>query len=545
MNDQSIMEETLAAENRDLRARLEAAEETLRAIHADEIDALVVKRGDLELVRTLEGADQAYRAFVEVMCQGAATVSADGSILYCNEHFSKLLGSPSELCVGETVYEYVAPDDEGQLRALLWEGLAASCISKSIRLRRHDGTAISVVITATPLNIDRVPGLCLVLTDLTDREARVAAEAANSAKDRFLAAVSHELRTPLSPVVMAVAALTMDTRLPADVHEDLAMIRRNVELETRLIDDLLDLSRAVTGKLRLQLEPVGVRALIEHVLQMVQSELQEKSLKVECAWLARQDCVMGDSARLQQVIWNVIKNAAKFSNKFGTIRVRLSNPDEQMLQFEVQDHGIGIDPVLLPRIFNAFEQGEAPAAAQLGGLGLGLSISKAVVEMHHGTVTAFSQGAGKGATITMRIPLTSLKVADVPKTAGNGSPSEDVGVRVLLVEDHQETGTVLARLLRKYGHHVKIADTMARALEFASSEPFDLIISDIGLPDGTGHDLMKQIKERFSIPGVALTGYGMEDDITRSHEVGFVEHVVKPVDIAQLQSVIRRVCGPK
>src|SRR5688572_16122238 len=314
MQESPVSEKRWVAENRELRARLEAAEETLRAIRANEVDALVVRQGDTEQVCTLRGADQAYRTFVEVMSQGAATVGADGSVLYCNRHFGDLLGSPPEQAVGSSIYDFVAPEDEGALRALLWEGLGTACVARSFRLRRRDGAAVSTVLTATPLNVDGVSALCLVVTDLTDRDARIAAEAANRAKDRFLAVLSHELRTPLTPVVMMAAALQYDSRLPADVRDDLEMIRRNVELETRLIDDLLDVSRVITGKLRLRLEPVNVRGLVESVMEMVKSDVRQKSLDVRYEWLARSDRVNGDSARLQQVIWNVVKNAIKFSN---------------------------------------------------------------------------------------------------------------------------------------------------------------------------------------------------------------------------------------
>jgi len=548
----SATQRDLEAENLELRARLEAAEETLRAIRADEVDAVIVKQGDTEQVCTLQGADQAYRTFVELMCQGAATVAADGSVLYCNRHFAELLRSPLDAAIGASIYEFVAPADEGSLRALIWEGLSSSCTARSAQLRRRDGMPISVVLTATPLNMDGVSGLCLVVTDLTDREARITAEAANRAKDRFLAALSHELRTPLSPIVMTVAALEMDANLPTNVREDLAMIRRNVELETRLIDDMLDLSRVITGKLRLRLEPVNMRGLIENVLKMVKSDVNRRSLQVQCKWAAHSDRVHGDPVRLQQVIWNVIKNAVKFSKERGTIEVRLLTAaaaaapaaDEQTLRLEIEDHGIGIDPAMLPGIFDAFEQGDAAISSQAGGLGLGLAIAKAIVEMHGGTMTAASDGIDKGTTVSVVLPTCTL---DLPTRADTSAATTNIGrrdskrLRLLLVEDHSETALVLARLLQRYGHEVEVAGTVASALQLVATSPFDLILSDIGLPDGTGHELMQQVAQKYQIPGVALTGYGMEDDLNRSRDVGFAAHVVKPVDIAQLQSVIERV----
>jgi CheY-like chemotaxis protein len=399
-------------------------------------------------------------------------------------------------------------------------------------------------LTATTLVVEGVSGLCLVVTDLTDREARIAAEAANRAKDRFLAALSHELRTPLAPIVMTVSAMEMDSRLPEDLLGDLAMIRRNVQLETRLIDDLLDLSRAITGKLRLRLEPTSVRGLIENVLQMIQSDVNQKALQVRCDWAARFDRVHGDPTRLQQVIWNVIKNAVKFSSEHGAIEIRLLNPDTQTLLLEIQDYGIGIDPLRLRDIFEAFEQGNDAVASQAGGLGLGLTIAKAIVDMHSGSMSAESRGVGMGTTISVLLPITSLELSKpAASTAYSGDTKIDKPLRLLLVEDHSETAAVLARLLKQKGHEVEIAGTVAAALSKVAERDFDLVLSDIGLPDGNGHDLMKQIREKYSIPGVALTGYGMEDDLSRSRDVGFAAHVVKPVDMAELHAVIRRVCG--
>jgi len=346
----------------------------------------------------------------------------------------------------------------------------------------------------------------------------------------------------LTPVVMLVAAMEADQRLPQDVREDLAMVRRNVELETRLIDDLLDLSRATSGKLRLQVQPLNVQELVQAVLVMVKSDVDQKSLKLECRWDATTDRVNGDPARLQQVIWNVLKNAIKFSPHQGTIRVRLSNPSDQLVQLEISDNGIGIDPSLLPRIFNAFEQGDNPTLPRQTGLGLGLTIAKSIVEMHEGMMRADSEGLGKGATFTVTLPAAPIEAGDTAASESTQSRAEPgTGVRVLLVEDHHETAIALRRLLQAHGHVVTIADSIASALHLVSVETFDLVISDIGLPDGTGHSLMKQIKQMRAIPGVALTGYGMQDDISHSRDAGFVEHVVKPVDISQLQSVISRV----
>jgi CheY-like chemotaxis protein len=242
----------------------------------------------------------------------------------------------------------------------------------------------------------------------------------------------------------------------------------------------------------------------------------------------------------------VIKNAIKFSKNQGKLIVRLLNDDAESVRLEVQDFGMGIDPRLLPRIFNAFEQGDSTLPSQGGGLGLGLTIARAIVEMHGGAMSARSDGIDQGATISVTLPLTSREVQlrEVLKSA-EGVDSDVSSMRVLLVEDHKDTAVVLGKHLEHCGHSVKIAGSVASALEAASAEPFDLIIADIGLPDGTGHDLMRQIKVRHTIPAIALTGYGMEDDLSRSREAGFAEHIVKPVDLSHLQSAIARVAGKK
>jgi PAS domain S-box-containing protein len=532
--------EGLAADVEDLRARIELAEEALRAIRANEVDALVVIE-DAPRVRTLSGADQCYRTFVENMRQGAATVSPDGTILYCNRYFCDILRTDHAAAVGASIFSFVQPTDEGTLRALLWEALTSSTGNGRFAVRAADGQALSAVLTATPLAADGVTHVCLVMTDLTEHEARLAAEAASAAKDRFLAALSHELRTPLMPAYMSVAALENDQSLPQAVREQLTAVRRNLELETRLIDDMLDLSRIINGKLRLRTEALSLHELIRRSEEILRSDLRQKSLRLKLE-LHANDTVEGDPSRLQQVLWNLLKNAIKFSNEGGEIIVRTSNPDSQSVQLELTDQGAGIDPRIMSRIFDAFEQGDSALIRRQGGLGLGLSISKPLVEAHGGTISANSDGVGKGATFTMLLPRSPSAAAPTGMTRSDGQDGVHVGpLRVLLVEDHVETARLLGRFLEQLGHQVTLAGDAGTALQLAAQRNFDILVSDIGLPDMTGYDLMRQIKGHFGIPGVALTGYGMDDDLQRSHEAGFADHIVKPVDAAQLEVVMCRV----
>ena len=370
------------------------------------------------------------------------------------------------------------------------------------------------------------------------QNARAEAERANLAKDRFLAMLSHELRTPLTPVLTSLLSLDSEDDVPDSLRPMLQMIRRNVELEARLIDDLLDLTRISKGKVQLSLEVVDAHALLNNALEICQSDIDQKKLALELDLAASIVRLEADPARLQQIFWNLIKNAVKFTPEGGRLTIRTSNDENQsQLRVEVSDTGIGIDAESLPKIFKAFEQGER---ARMGGLGLGLAISKALVVTHHGEITAQSAGRGKGATFTVAFPLTA-QMATVGTNGTVAAPENRKTMRILLVEDHEDTNRSLTQLLRRRGYHVQPAHSVGNALDIAANEEFDVVVSDIGLPDGTGVDLMQRLNERRPIAGIALTGFGMEEDIQKSHDGGFYHHLVKPVDLNKLDSIIQKV----
>jgi hypothetical protein len=377
------------------------------------------------------------------------------------------------------------------------------------------------------------------------RAAKDEAEAANRAKDQFLAVLSHELRTPLSPVVMTIGAMEDDPELPERLREEVAMVRRNIELETKLIDDLLDVSRVISGKLRLRMESVRLHEVLRHVLEVCEQDRACKALEVATDLAATEDRVIGDSARLEQVFWNLLKNAIKFTPERRRILVRTRDVGGGRVRVEVVDTGVGIPPEALPRLFNAFEQGNAAVTHQFGGLGLGLAISKAVVDLHGGTIHAHSDGAGAGATFAVELATAAAarngEHAPAPSKSTNGKHLP----RVLLVEDHADTARALSRLLKNSGYPVRTAGTVADALRLADAETFDLVVSDIGLPDATGYDLMRALRDRHGIKGIALSGYGMDEDMRRSREAGFVDHLTKPINLPQLEAVIRRVTDPR
>ncbi len=390
------------------------------------------------------------------------------------------------------------------------------------------------------------------LLDITERKnaefvlqrAKQEAEAANRAKDKFLAMLSHELRTPLTPVLMTIASLRRDPDVSDALRADLEVLQRNVELEALLIDDLLDLTRITHGKLELHYDAVDVHGTLENALVISGGELQAKNHTVSKFLEAREHHCWADTARLQQVFWNLVKNAVKFTPAGGNITVRTRNEKGRII-VEVADTGVGIEPELVPRVFDAFEQGGRAVTSQYGGLGLGLAISKRVVDLHGGSISAHSAGRGKGATFTVTLAAMKTSLLAGPAVA---LPSEAVALqpaRILLVEDHEDTARVLRRILEHGGYVVDHAPTLARARELVGEAAFDLVISDVGLPDGSGVDLMRGLHSDYGLSGIALSGFGTEGDIMASSAAGFAEHLTKPVDWPQLRGAIQRLLERK
>jgi len=375
---------------------------------------------------------------------------------------------------------------------------------------------------------------------LSAERARAVAEEASRAKDHFLAVLSHELRTPLAPILGAVSLLDSE-ELPAQARERLELIRRNVELQSRLIDDLLDLTRIVRGKVELDKRPVDLCTILERAAEVCRPDVEARRLHfgVDCG--RPPYIVEADGARLQQVFWNLLKNAIKFTPKGGCVGLRCWTTAGYVV-VEVNDSGIGIDPSAIERIFDAFAQAEVSITRQFGGLGLGLAISKVLVEMHGGSIAAHSAGKDKGATFTVRLPLVESG-ADVREVARRErTESRHRPLTVLLVEDHGDTAEMMAAVLELRGHHVHRAGDVASALELATPGRFDVLISDLGLPDRSGLELMRELRMRGdTLPGIALTGFGQEKDASESRAAGFQLHLVKPVDVDQVLGAIEKV----
>ena len=371
-------------------------------------------------------------------------------------------------------------------------------------------------------------------------EAKEAAEAANRSKDRFLAILSHELRTPLTPVLMTVSALEHDTELRPAVREEMTMIRRNIEMETKLIDDLLDVSRIASGKLELRIEPLDLNGAIQHVCSICRPQVIGQEIELTLDLRPDAGCITADPARFEQVLWNVLKNAVKFTPRKGRIHIASQRISPTRVEVRITDSGAGIPAEVLPRIFDAFEQGDARITRQFGGLGLGLAISKALIELHGGTIRAESAGVGQGSTFIVEAPGTSLQTAP-PQDSAEPPREKSAGLRLFLVEDHADTLRALTVLLSQEGFSITTAGDVASALSIAGKETFDILVSDLGLPDASGYELMTKMKAIQPLIGIAMSGYGMEEDVRQSLAAGFSEHLVKPIKIPQLLAAVQRV----
>lgn len=533
-----------------LNERLEDAQNTLFAIQSGAVDAVVVNGATGNQVYSLEGAEQRFRVYVEQMQEGAITASQDGLILYCNRRFAEMVNTPLERVIGTSIPSHIV----GDLWGLIGSGFSQGqdVVKQEMRLQRPDGTTLDVHLTVSRLSADEQNIMCVVVTDLTQQKnqqdlrlAKDLADKTNRAKDAFLATLSHELRTPLTPVLMATTSLEERTGLPGDVRRDIPIIRRNIELEARLIDDLLDVTRIANGKLELRPARMDVHSAILAALEVCRSEMHAKQHRCETRLEATNVETMGDAVRVQQALWNLLRNAIKFTPAGGCISVHTGDATSESIWIEVSDTGIGFEPDVSERLFSPFEQADRDITRKFGGLGLGLAISTSIIQAHGGTVRAQSLGPNLGATFRIEFPLRAVSVSN-----GSNSPIPPPArsinklkrLHILLVEDHVDTRASLQRYLQAADNDVSAAGTAAEALVLAAGQRFDLVVSDLGLPDeGGGLTLMRQLRERHGLKGIAVSGYGMGEDIAQSHAAGFSHHLTKPFSLIRLKTLIREV----
>ncbi|MEI6714752.1 MAG: PAS domain S-box protein [Verrucomicrobiota bacterium] len=474
-----------------------------------------------------------------------------GCVLFVNEIGVEVLRATArEVCPGVQWSKLWEVSEEGADETALMEARCGGV--GRFRGQRNGGELGTqwweVTVTAIPGPDGRPERLLSVARDVTLQhvaanalqQAKESAEAASRAKDDLLSALSHELRTPLNPVLLLAGEYARSNDLPARMREDFALIHRNVRLEARLIDDLLDLTKIQRAGLSLSTRLLDLAELLWQVCEVVRGEAAEKQVQVEYLRPEGKHYVRGDSTRLHQIFSNLILNGVKFSPAGGAVRLSLVR-DSAGLRVSIEDKGIGITTEELGRIFEPFAQGaHAREPHRFGGLGLGLAIARMLVDRHKGKIWAESPGRGLGATFFVELPMEQNDVGEVSSAQPVQEPrKKEIRCRsILLVEDHDATRVTLARMLGRRGHSVTQAATLGAAMVCAQEQTFDVLISDIGLPDGSGSDLIREYGERFLEGGIALSGFGMEAEVARSLQAGFRKHLTKPIEVETLEETL-------
>jgi PAS domain S-box-containing protein len=528
----------------ELRARLEEPEEIIRAIRSGEVDAFVVNAPRGEQIFSLRSADRLYRAMVEQMKEGAVALDASGLIIFCNWHFAHLMRAKRESLVGTSIFSFV-PAESLSFFQLLQQQAGEVSSRRELSFRASDGSPVPAFAAMNRMQVEDQEVFCLMLTDLTERRFREELLAESQRKDEFLAMLAHELRNPIAPILNAAQIIRL--KAPADPGLQWArdVIERQVGQLSRLVDDLLDVSRISRGKVGLQREPLDLAAAVNRGIETSRPFIDARRHQLAVQLPAEPVPVLADAGRIAQVVANLLNNAAKFTPEGGQIWVTLQTQD-RTAQIQVRDNGVGIAAETLPRIFDLFIQADSSPERAQGGLGIGLTLVRRLVQMHGGTVEARSAGPGQGAELVVRLPLAPEgwqppAPAPVPEPAAEGESR-----RVLIVDDNEDAGSTLGELLQCRGYQVRTVTTGERALGEALAFAPEVMLIDIGLPEMDGYEVARRLR---SIQGqrcpvlVALTGYGQAEDRRRSLEAGFDEHLTKPVAAERLFRVLATVAA--
>jgi PAS domain S-box-containing protein len=523
----------------ELRRRLQEAEDTITAIREGHVDALVVSAPDGEQIYALRTADQPYRLMVEQMREGALTLAADGTILYCNQRFAELMGQPPERIAGHALHEFLDTDD----RETVGRVLNSDSCRTEVQLRTAAATLIPAQLSSITLNIDGVRTIAVVVTDLTHERTERGLRESNRLKDEFLATLSHELRTPLNVILGWTRMLLSDQLSEKARTHALELIDRNAQAQAQLVNDLVDMSRMTTGKLQVELESLPVVPVLEAALESVRPAAEAKDLAIHTSWHVQDANVLADATRLQQILWNLLSNAVKFTPNGGQISVSAERID-QRIRIEVTDTGIGIEPAFLPHVFDRFRQADSATTRRYGGLGLGLAIVHDLVHLHGGDVDVRSPGVGQGATFAV-----TFRASDAPTVAaGQLRPSRKAislkGYSIMLLEDHADSRELLVQALRNSGADVAAFGAAREAFTALDRLRPSVIVADIALPDEDGYSFIRRVRAHSTpaiqaIPAIAVTAYATIPDRAEALAVGFQQHLPKPVDPARLIQVIR------
>ncbi len=511
-------------------------------------------------------------AIIESSDDAIVSKTLDGIITSWNRAAEKLLGYSASEAVGKHILLIVPPErhqEEHEILSRLRRGLKIDHFETQ-RLTK-DGRRIDVSLTVSPIRdaSGQIVGASKIARDITtqkrielerqalleaERTARMAAQRVNVLKDEFLATLSHELRTPLSAILGWAQLLSMGKLEASDYRDAGRVIERNARTQKQLIDDLLDMSRIISGKLRLDIQRVSPADVVEAAIETILPSADARQIRIEKILDASAGPIAGDPARLQQAIWNLLSNAVKFTPKEGRIQVLLQRV-ESHLEITVADTGEGIDPDFLPHLFERFRQADAGTTRRHGGLGLGLSLVKQIVELHGGGVRAMSGGPGKGSTFVINLPVLILHSShqDESRIHSTSSPSvrehelvDLSNLKILVVDDEPDARELVRRLLVECGAMVKTVESAAAALSQLDIETPDVLVSDIGMPEVDGYEFLRRVRSSENaarIPAVALTAFARSEDRTRALRAGYIAHVAKPVEPAELLATVAVVTG--
>jgi len=528
---------------------------------------------DVTAQRRAHETREQLAAIVEYSGEAIATKNLDGIIQTWNASAEKLFGYKADEIIGKSVTILLPPErlhEEEEILSRLRRGIPAERL-ETIRVTK-DGGHIPVSLTVSPLKDDdgNVIGASKLIQDITDRKRieeqrqqllvreqslRTQAEAAGRMRDEFLATVSHELRTPLNSILGWATTLN-STRLDEPTERrGIEAIERNARAQAQLIEDLLDVSRIISGKMRLDVKPVVLSTIVEAAIDSIRPAADAKSIQLETIIDPEANHLRADEGRLQQIIWNLLSNSIKFTPPDGFVEIRIKHTPG-MAEISVTDTGEGIEPEFLPFVFDRFQQADSSVTRRHGGLGLGLAITRHLVEMHGGTIEAESEGEGCGARFTVKLPMTSLASQGAPVDLQSDSEMNDgvdqrpslVGVKVLGVDDSKDTLELITVVLETCGAHVTTAASVQEALDvFAGWNP-DILLCDIGMPEEDGYSLIKTIRglpaeKGGKTPAIALTGYVRVEDRMRALEAGYQMFVPKPIEAADLCTIVATLVG--
>ena len=527
----------------------------------------------------LKGDERALTAWLEAIIESAddAIISKtlDGILTSWNKAAENIFGYTSDEAIGKSVLMLIPDTLRDEEKMILSKIRAGEKVEhyKTTRVGK-DGRLIDVSLTVSPIRAPdgEIIGASKILRDITrqkqiedereallirEKEAREEAEIASRSKDEFLGLLSHELRTPLNSILGWTRILSSHTLEEEAAAQALETIDRNAKLQARLIDDMLDVSRIISGKLRLDAQPVDLTSVINSAIETLRPAAEAKHIRVYVTLDFGTGAVLGDPVRLQQVIWNLVANAVKFVPKEGSVRVTLQRVNSHV-EIAVSDTGPGIEEDFLPHVFERFRQADSTANKKFAGLGLGLSIVRHLVELHGGTVEAANNTDGGGAVFTIKLPVMVVsksmqQLVQQSQQTGAGAnsnfafdcPPDLSGIKVLAVDDEPDARALLKTMFEQCGAEIKTCSSAAEAIEVLDDYDPDVLVSDIGLPGEDGYSLIRKVRQTETVtgkrlPAVALTAFARTEDRYQALAAGYNMHVPKPVEPAELALVISR-----